>query len=507
LRIGIQATPNTLNPLLAANTTEGMIDRLLFDCLVSVDASGKNPVPMLARVVPTPANGGISKDGLTITYRLRPNVKWQDGVPLTSEDVAFSWRAIMSDANNVISRTGYELVKSVDTPDAHTVVFHMKQRFSPAVNTIFGESDTPYEVVPEHVLGKLPNINAVPFNSHPVGSGPFQFKEWARGDHITLVANPNYFLGAPKLKEIVIKIVPDENTELNLLRTHDLDWQFEASPQEYKDLKIMPDVRVLLQDRNEYESVSMNLKHPPLDDRRVRQAIAYAIDRAKLTHDLTYGSATTADQDLPPFMWAHAKNVTVYPHAPARAKALLARAGWKPGPDGILRNAAGRKLGLTLVTNVSNATRRLGVVQVQSMLEALGIEVEVKTYQGALLFATMGQGGILQNGKYDLSWTGWVAGIDPDQSSLFTCGARPPNGNNTTFYCEPAMDAAQERALTNYDIPTRKAAYATIETLLTRDVPQVPIWWPRQIQPVNPDFKNFTPNPVTTSWNAYQWEI
>jgi peptide/nickel transport system substrate-binding protein len=506
LRVGIQTPPNTLNPLLAANTTEAMIDRLLFDVLVTVDRTGQTQVPALASEVPTLQNGGISPDGLTITYHLRRNVRWHDGVPFTSKDVAFSWRAIMNDANDVISRTGYELVKAVDTPDDATVVFHMKQRFAPAVNTLFAESDSPYYIVPEHLLGKLPNINNIPFNSAPVGTGPFKFKEWVRGDHLTLVANDSYFLGAPKLKEITLKFVPDENTEVNQLRTHDLDWQFEASPQEYKDLKTLAGTAVVLQDRNDYERIQINTKHPPLDDVRVRQALAYAIDRRRLVDVLTYGSATAADQDLPPFMWAHASNVTRYPYDLARAKALMAQAGWTPGPDGILTKN-GRRLTLTIATNVSNATRRLAVVQVQAMLRQLGIDLEPKFYLGSLLFATMGQGGILQNGRYDLAWTGWVAGIDPDQSSLFTCRAQPPNGNNESRYCNPALDAAEAVALTHFDIPTRKAAYAQIEAILTRDVPVLPIWWPRQIQPVNPDFTQFTPNPVTASWNANQWEI
>ncbi len=505
LRVGMQTPPNSLNPILSTNTTEGMIDRLLFDVLVTVDETGK-PVPDLASEVPTLENGGIAKDGSSVTYHLRPDAKWQDGVPITSHDVAFTWRAIMNPKNNVIERNGYDLVSSVDTPDDHTIVFHLKQKFSPFVNTVFGESDDAFEILPEHLLGKLPDINHIPYNAEPVGSGPFKLKEWARGDHMTFVANEDYFRGAPKLKEIVVKFIPDENTELNQLRTHDIDWQFEASPNEYKALLTVPDVKVVLQDRNEYERIQMNTKHPPLDDVRVRRAIAYAVNNEKLVHDLTGGSATAADQDLPPFMWAHSKDITRYPFSVAKAKALLAEAGWTPGPDGIFQKD-GQRLSLVLVSNSTNATRRLAVVQVQNMLHSAGIDSEIKFYLGTLLFATMAEGGILQNGKYDLSWNGWVAGIDPDQSQLFMCKAIPPHGSNETRYCNPELDAAEEKALTNFDIPTRKAAYDTIEALLTRDVPSLAVWWPRQVQPINPDFKGFRPNPVTSSWNAQEWAI
>ncbi len=506
LRVGLQTAPNTLDPLLAANTTESMVGRLMFDDLVSVDQTGKTQVPILASAVPTLANGGISSDGLTITYHLRKNVKWHDGVAFTSKDVKFTWSAILNKHNNVISQTGYNLVRSMDTPDPYTVVLHMKQRFSPAIDTIFGESDDPFNIVPEHILGPLQSINTATFNSSPIGTGPFKFKDWVRGDHITLVRNDDYFLGKPKLSQIVLKFVPDENVELNQLRTHDMDWQFEASPQEYKDLKTLSGITSILQDKNEYERIQINTKHPPLDDVRVRQAIAYAIDRPKLVATLTFGSAAAADQDLPPFMWAHAPNVMRYTHDVAKAKALLAAAGFTPGRDGILVRK-GQKLALQIATNNSNATRRAAVVQVQSMLRDVGIELTVKTYLGSLLFATMGQNGILQNGKFDLAFTGWVAGIDPDQSSLFLCGAQPPNGNNETHYCTPKMDAAQNAALVHFDRPTRTRAYADIETMLARDVPQIAVWWPRMIQPINPDFQHFTPNPVTESWNAYTWDI
>jgi peptide/nickel transport system substrate-binding protein len=506
LRIGIQNSPNTLNGILGANTTEGMINRLIFDPLVSVDASGKTQVPILASEVPTLENGGISKDGLTITYHLRQNVLWHDGIPFTSEDVKFTWSAIMNSKNNVIATTGYNLVKSVETPDKYTAVFHMKRRFSPAVNTMFGESDDPFEILPAHLLASLPNINQAAFNSAPVGTGPFKFKLWARGDHIELVPNDKYFLGAPKLARVLIKFIPDENTEVSQLRTHEIDWQLEASPQEYRSLKTLPDLNVILHDKNDYERIQINTSHPPLDDVLVRRAIASAIDVGKLVHDLTFGSATIADQDLPPFMWAHADNVARYPYDLQKAKDLMKQAGWTPGPNGILLKN-GNALRLLLVTNNSNVTRKAGVVQVQAMLHELGIDVSIKEFPGSLLFAAMGAGGILQNGKFDLAWTGWVAGIDPDQASIFYCNATPPHGNNETRYCNHDVDAAETAALEHFDVPSRKAAYAKVEAILSSELPQITLWWPRQIQPINPDFKGFTPNPVTESWNAYQWTI
>ncbi len=164
-------------------------DGLIFSELITIDDKGRE-VPDLAQTVLTQANGGISKNGLTITYRLRPNAKWHDGARVTSRDVKFTWQAVMNRSNNVLSHLGYAEVASMDTPDDRTVVMHLKRVFPPAIDTIFGESDQPYRILPEHLLAKYPNLNSVPFNAAPVGSGPFKFARWERNDRIVLDANP-----------------------------------------------------------------------------------------------------------------------------------------------------------------------------------------------------------------------------------------------------------------------------------------------------------------------------
>ena len=505
LRVGIQAPPNNLQGIFTSNTTEVMVDRLVYDPLISVDSTGKQLVPILAAQVPTLENGGISKDGLTITYKLRHGVKWQDGAPFTSADVKFSWQAIMNLANNVGTRNGYNLVRSVDTPDPYTAVFHLKQRFSPAVNTLFAESDSPVFIIPEHLLGKYPNLNNVAFNQDPIGTGPFKFSKWVRGDRIEFVANDDYFLGKPKLKQIVIKIVPDENTELNELRAHELDWIFEASPELYAQLEGLPDVKIVLVQHNQVEQLLMNLTNPILSDVRVRRALAYAIDKQTLVAKLTYGTATLADDEHPPFMWAHVGGKT-YPYDPAKARQLLDQAGWKLGPDGT-RRKNGKRLSLVISTNTTNVTRRSAVVLIQAYLRAVGVDASVKSYLGTQLFAPIGIGGIFASAKYDLGLAGWVAGIDPDDSVLFMCRSFPPTGANYPRYCNPTMDAAETTALEHYDEPTRKKAYGTVQELIFRDMPQDFLWWPRQIQAVSVDFKGFAPNPVNEAWNSWEWSI
>ena len=510
LRVAIQRAPNTLNPILSANTTEGLLNRLTFDTLLSVDGTTKKTIPILATEVPTEQNGGISKDGLTITYHLHGGVKWHDGLPFTSKDVKFTWQAMMNSANNVNARVGYEEVRTVETPDDTTVIFRLKRKFAPFVNTVFAESDDPVCILPEHLLAKFPNLNQIPFNQSPIGTGAFKVARWVRGDHIELVANDDYFRGKPKLRRILVREIPAENTSINALRAHDIDWIFEASPQVYKQIKPLPEIKVVFNDQPQTLGMQMNTSRPLLSDVRVRRAIAYAVDKAALVEKNTAGSAQVAWADQPPFSWAYESDVTKYPHDVAKAKQLLAEAGWTPGADGIVRKN-GRPLSLQLSYNVENATRTLVAVQIQAMLKEAGIDAQIKTYPANLLFATYGQGGILTTGKFDLAVTGWIAGFDPDDHSLFASDQIPrpghPDGVNYTRYQNPEMDAAQRDALSSYDESVRKSAYSRIQKLLARDVPEDYIWFPRQAQPINPEFKGFAPNPVNEAWNAYEWEI
>jgi peptide/nickel transport system substrate-binding protein len=504
LRVAIQSEPKNLNTLLSSNTTDGMIDAMIFDPLLSADPKG-NPVPILATEVPTLENGGVSKDGLTITYHLHSGVQWTDGSPLTSKDVKFSWQSMMNPDNNVVTRHGYDEVRAIDTPDDTTVVVHLKEKFAPFVNTFFAASDSPVNIVPAHILASFPNVNQIPFNNEPIGSGPYKLAEWVKGDHITLVANDKYFRGTPGLKRIEIRVIPDENTTLNLLRTHDIDWMYQPSYSTYSALKSMSDIDVPYNDVNGYEGMWINTAHAPLDNPKVRLALAYAINKKQLLDTLTFGQETLATEDLPSWMWAYNPHVTVYPYDPAKARALLAGAGYTPGPGGIV-SKGGEKLSLLLVSNVSNATRRKASVQIQAMLRQVGIDLQIKYFDSATLFAPAPVG-ILQMGKFDIGLAGWFAGVDPDDSSNFVCKNRPPGGYNYSRYCSPAMDAAQTQALQNYDRPTRTKAYARIEQLLATDTPMIFFWWDRQAEAINPDLKGFDPNPVTETWDAYKWSI
>lgn len=489
LRVAIPQDVKSLDPVLAANTIDGFVHRLLFEPLISADPHGE-PVPMLAQTVPSMQNRGISRDGLTVTYHLRPNARWTDGVAVSSADVRYSWSAIMNPGNDAVSRHGYDAVASIGTPDAHTVVVHLKHRFAPFVNTFFAESDQPYEVVPAHILEHYATVNNIPFNARPtVSDGPFRFVSWAHADRIELRRNDGFFMGKPGLQRVDIRVVPDETTSVNLLREHAVDYIYQPSIVTYPLLHGIPDTKIVWVNVNGYEGMQINTSRPPLHDASVRRAILQAIDKNALVRTLTYGQERVATEDIPDWMWAFNPNVKNPPYDPVAASKRL------------------HGLHLLLVTDTANATHRREAVELQAMLRRAGVTLEIKTYPGDLLYAPAGLGGILHGGHFDLSIFPWYSGIDPDDSSQFSCASMPPNGYNDERYCNADMEAAQRQALTNYDRPTRRAAYFKIQQLLARDNPALFFWWQRQQEAISVDFHGFAPNPVTESWNAWQWSI
>jgi peptide/nickel transport system substrate-binding protein len=504
LRVATSLAPNTFNPILSTQQVESLLQAFSMDPLIATDGAGRD-VPILAAAVPTLENGGIARDGLTITYRLRRNVRWQDGAPFTSRDVGFTYRAIMNPATAVATRHGWDEIAHVETPDPYTAVFRLKRPFAPAVHTFFAHGDAPYFVLPAHLLERFPDLNRVGFNQKPVGTGPYKMVRWLRGDRIEYVANDDYFLGKPKLRKIVVHLVPDENTIASQMRAHEIDWFSAATPRMYPQLTSIPGLDVRLVPMNASDAIMFNTKRAPFDDASIRRAIGLAIDKPLLVKEATFGTTVPATEDLPPFLWAFDPQAGTSARDLPRANALLEAAGWSRAADGI-RFKNGKRLVMGLAFRTDSITDRNRGVLIASMLKEAGIETELKGYTTSLYYGPPGAG-ILADGKFDAGLQTWYAGSDPDNSTQLTCDQRSPHGFNWSLYCDRAMDEAQRIALSHYDRPTRKRAYATIERLLARDAPFVYLWWPRQIEAVNSDLRGFRPNGIVESWNAWEWSM
>lgn len=495
LRLAINAEPRSLLPLLAQSIQDNEIMRLIYDPLIACDAAGR-PVPALAAVVPTRANGGIARDGLTVTYHLRHGVRWHDGVAFTSADVAASFRAVMDARSVVMTRHGYDVVARVDTPDAYTVRFHLKRPFAPFVGTVFAESDAPFYVAPAHLLrGALAQSS---LNAAPVGTGPFRAVRWARGDRLELAANADYWQGSPVLARIVLRFMSDENTQVVGLRSGDLDGVIGLSANAAATARGIAHLRIVRSPLNAYWGVMMNngAGHATADV-RVRRALAMAIDAASFRANVTHGFYAPPIADLPAVLWAADRTLRPIPHDVAAARALLASAGYGPA----------HPLALDLAMISSSQTHRVEAVALQGELKALGVDVRVHPYLPNVYDSPPSQGGMLSRGRYDLAFYGWYAGMDPDDSGQFMCDQRPPAGYDHSFYCNAEMDAAQRAALASYDEPTRKRAYARVEALLLRDVPITFLGSPVAISALRDGVGGFAPSLVTQTSNAQRWTL
>jgi ABC-type transport system substrate-binding protein len=254
----------------------------------------------------------------------------------------------------------------------------------------------------------------------------------------------------------------------------------------------------VLQPVNGYAGMLMNNQPGRATaDRALRRAIVMGIDKQQLVTDLTDGAGVVATADLPPFMWAFDPSLRNLRYDPAAARAYLATLGYSPA----------KPLVLDFAYEESTIMNRSLVVQLQGQLARIGIDVHPRAELSSVIYGGYGAGGTLARGKYDVAVYEWTAGIDPDDSSQFTCANRPPGGFNQTYFCSPAMDAAQARALDAYDHATRKPAYATIQSLLVHEAPVDFFWWLSYVQAINPDLHGFDPNPVVETWDIAHWSI
>ncbi|HTJ28729.1 MAG TPA: peptide ABC transporter substrate-binding protein [Candidatus Limnocylindria bacterium] len=502
LRLADIADPDSLDPLLSTMDLSYDLSSLIFSYLVVSDAHGKL-IGDLATKVPTLANGGISTDGKTYTYHLRSGVVWHDGAPFTARDVAFSWRAIMSPRNNVLHREGYEEVASVATPDDHTVVVHLRRRYPPFVTQFFTTlQEGAKPVVPAHLLAAAPEINDVPFNAHPVGTGPFRFVRWDRGHQIVLEANPRYFRGRPKLDRIVLEIVPDMNTVATLLRTHEVDLAVTATPLVYSELRGADGLRETLTDWNAARLLMLDDVRPALRHPEVRQAIARAIDFPALIRDLTYGTGAPAHDILPPTSLGYVANPP-YPYDPAAASALLEHNGWKLGRDGV-RVKDGVRLELVMVIASAGDDQAFGV-QLQQMLRTIGIRVVLKPYPYKGIYAYDGP---IVKGTFDLALFRNTLEYDPDSTSTLSCAAFAPQGENEARFCDPHVDALERDGLATDDPHARAAIYREIGRLVHDEVAYIPLYRAQRPSVFNEDLRGYDPAPVAASWwDAYRWSI
>lgn len=485
----------TLNPDLYTEATIGYISELTMAYFVRYDAKGE-PYPELLTVIPTQKNGGISKDGKTITWHLRHGVRWSDGAPFTADDVVFSTKAVLNPANNVVGRDGWDLITKIDEPDKFTVVYHLKKPYGPYLPTFFGSAGANPCILPAHLLAKYPNINHVAYNSKPVGIGPFRVTQWRRGDAIEMEANPYYWRGTPKLKRITYKLIPDRNTLLTALQTGDVDLAPKASLSLVDQLRAIKSANVVDKPSTDYALLSFVVTRPLLTDVRVREAIRYAVDRESILRDIYHGEGQLGESILPPSN-PLAPRLPLIPYDPSKAIALLQQAGWTTvGPDGI-RTKNGRKLTLRFVAFTGSPALDQEIEIMRQGFLKVGIGLDVHKYSVGIFFGAVQDGGIVYGSKYDMTAFSWVGQPGADYSTIYESNQVPPKGQNAMHYKDAQADRWMEQIKATYDEPTQKALLAKLIPQIVKDVPIVVMYYPNNIFVENKDLKGYTPGTFT----------
>lgn len=503
LRFADISDPDNLNEYLSTMDLVYFLSSMIYSYMIVADDQGRLQGD-LATEVPTLANGGISRDGKTYVYHLHRNVRWHDGVPLTSADVKFSWQAVVNPNNNTLHREGYTEIASIDTPDPYTVVVHLRRRYPPFVSKFF----TPLQeggkpILPAHILAKYHSINQVPFNSAPIGSGPFKFVKWERGRQIVFERNTAYFKGTPKLERIIFSIIPQDQTILNEVRLHHVDLVASPPSTLYDRYKNLPGVVTQLYPWNSQSLLIMNESHPGLDDVRVRRAIASSIDYGAIIDKLTHGSGETAYDIIPPTAIGYVKNPP-YRYDPAAANRMLDAAGYKRGPDGVRSNGKTR-LEYTLDIIAGSDSLRMVAVQLQQYFGAVGVRLGIKTYAYDEIFTP--DGPIYAN-QYDFATYGVTLSWDPDMLYYIGCKYFYPKGENTYRYCNRQVDDLETAGLSTDDVARRAAIYSRAEKLMWQTIPYIPLYERDRIAVHSPDLRNFKVNPSSTPWyNMWQWDI
>ena len=474
LIIATTVEPPSLNPLYLQGRDAFDVGALGYSGLTTYDRRGAI-VADVATVVPTMANGGISRDGKRIVFHLRRDVRWQDGYPLTARDVVFSYRATVNSSNTTPSQGVDTSIARVWAPDSYSVVVDLRRPEAAFVTSFFGGDGG--SILPAHLLAAYANLNHVAFNGAPIGSGPYRFTKWIRGERLDLMANDHYYGTKPAIRHLIIRFVDSQSTITNELITHEVDATFFANPSKIAVLRSIPDHRVVVTLLPGFGTVVFNLKDPILKDGAVRRAFASAIDRHTLVAKAAFGLYDPETGMRGMFTWAFDPSAGTIAYNPARARALLSKDGWIPGADGI-RVKSRRRLEIQLVFSAQISVFDEAAPLMAEEARAIGINLVIRQYDRSVLWSLDGP---LYQGRFQTALLNLQNGLDPDPSAFLSCDQHPPLGYNFARYCSAAVDRALQRAASVYDRAERRRIYSFVQRRLIADVPYFFLWQPSEI--------------------------
>ncbi|MFA6148982.1 MAG: peptide-binding protein [bacterium] len=439
----------------------------------------------------------ISPDGKRITFHLRKGVKWHDGAPFTSDDVMFTYKRMIDPRTPTPYGEDFKQVKRASAPDPRTFIVEYARPFAPAL------ASWGMHVLPKHLLEKYPDISKSPLNKKPVGTGPYRFVEWKTGEKIVFDASPDYFEGKPYIARVITRVIPDQATMFLELKSGGVDTIILTPPQyvrQTETAEFRKSFNKYKYTAAAYTYLGFRLSHPFFKDKRVRQAIAHAADKKALIDGVLLGLGQEAIGPYKPGTWAYNPNVRKYPYDPARAKALLAEAGWKE-KDGVLVKD-GQPFEFTVLTNAGNEARAKTAAILQQNLAGVGIRMKIRTVEWAAFINEF-----IDKRKFDAVILGWNITPDPDQFDIWHSSKTGPKELNHVGFSNPEVDRLLDEGRSTFDLEKRKKAYFRIQEILAEEQPYVFLYVPEALPVVHNRFHGIVPAPAGISYNFVKWYV
>jgi peptide/nickel transport system substrate-binding protein len=504
---GDRAYGDTLIRGLAANIS-GLIPNIIGDKYshdaVSLIYSGLITHDRDTNIVPDLAESWtLAPDCREVTFKLRKNARWHDGKPFTADDVVFTYRLMTHPKTPSPYKDDFEDVASIEAMDPYTVRVKYRAPFANALY-IWGQTMLPKHLLEKYMLeGKL---KEAPQNStDPVGTGPYKFQEIRSGEKFVVVANPDYYAGRPYISRVVYRIIPSQATMFLELKAKGID-QADLTALQYQRQTEFPAFKSAFKKyryaANVYTYLGLNHRDPRFGDKRVRQALAYAINKRDLLEGVRLGMGREATGPYKAGTWVYNPNVRTYPHDPARARKLLAEAGWTTtNGDGLLVKDGQPFTFDLLISQGSDEGRKTAEI-IQSQLREIGIGVELRVLEWAVLLKEH-----IKKRTFAAALLAWGVGLDPDQYGIWHSSQVGPDEHNFVSYKNAEVDALLVRGRRTCQQSERKRIYDRLQEILAEDEPLVFLFFRDVMPAVASRVKGIVPGPIGIDYNTPQWYV
>jgi len=522
--------PQILNPYIATQTASGEVYSAMLEGLVETDADG-NYYPVLAKEIPTEANGGVTleNDVLTVTYNLLEGVLWSTGQPFTCDDVLFTWEAVMNPDSGAVTTSNFVNITSVECPDDYTAVVTYEPFFAPYIETFS-------DILPRHATGDPVDMQKWVFNWSPVGTGPFKMAEWVPGDHITMVKNENYrdFPEKPYLDKVVIRITPSREVGMAMIQTGEVDFLWDLIEGVVPDLEGKEGVVLNITAGLGSERLVLNLAdpavdatddplnnpHPLLGDLRVRQALQIAINKEEINEILLFGAATVGTKEYNIGWPSEGCDVPASVYDAAGAMALLDEAGFTDEDGDGVREChgcmyadEGTPLRLKLQTTTGNKLREQTEQLIIEYWAEVGIDGYIENVPSAVLFGSWASGAFRKHGQYDILMYTTNGGTDPHSqldgyfgTDQMPTEANSGSGYNYSRWINPKDDDLKAGGLSP-DINERKELYCNVMLAIGEELPHIYLYDRAEIHATREGLVGYQPNPWQyQTWNIGEWD-